>query len=140
MNKFSDAVKELIGKKHGKLFVVLFALGVALLLFSFAMPSSDQKEGESSLNEYKTELEKELSELCSEIEGAGKSKVMVSFSSGEVREYKSGVLISSSPPKIEGVTVLCRGADRASVKRAVCDMISALYGIGSNRICVLKLS
>ena len=140
MDKITSAVKELFNKKQGKLFILLFAVGAAMLVLSFALPKTEGKTSDISLEEYKSNLEKQLSELCSDIEGAGKCKVMVSFSSGEVREYKSGVLISSSPPKIAGVTVLCKGGDKASVKSGICDVISALYGIGSNRICVLKLS
>ena len=141
LDKIAGALKEVLNNKRGRVFVIMFAVGVALLLLSFALPSAEEKSaGDESLDEYKVRLEEELADMCSDVEGAGKCRVMVSFSAGERREYKSGVLISSVPPEVQGVTVLCKGGDSVRVKAAISELISALYGIGSNRICVLKLS
>ena len=140
MNKFVEAFKSLLGQKRGRLLLLLFAAGILLLIVSSSVGGEEAKASRESLEEYEARLEQQLAELCSGVEGAGKCRVMVSFSRGEVREYKSGELISSEPPTVQGVTVLCKGADRASVKADISELISALYGIGANRICVLKLS
>lgn len=140
LDKFKAAVKQMLSEKRGRIYLLLFALGIGLLLLSISYPASDKKADSVTLDEYKFRLEEQLSEICSQVEGAGKCRVMVSFSEGESKEYKGGSLVSSRPPRIEGVTVLCRGADKASVRAELCELVSALYGIGSNRICILKLS
>ena len=120
--------------------LALMAAGVALLILSALMPAEGGGSEQSSLSEYKAAAERELEDFCREIEGVGRCRVMITFSAGESYEYRGGEVISSAPPRVLGVTVVCSGGDRASVKSAVTDMASALFDIGKNRICVLKLS
>ncbi len=130
--------------KQRKSLVLLGAALLGVLLAVLPLFSSGGSEGtaesEDSLDKYKLELEGELSELCSEVYGAGRCLARVSFSSGFRFEYKGSSLISKTPPKIDGVTVLCEGAGNSEVRREISSLIAALYGIGHNRICVLKLS
>lgn len=65
-----------------------------------------------------------LSELCSATEGVGECRVMITYTdSGEVF----------------AVAVLCEGAGSSEVERDVKELVGSLYGIGANRISVLKL-
>ena len=67
----------------------------------------------------------ELTEVCSMVEGVGRCRVMINYTeSGEVG----------------AVAVLCDGADRTEVRSRLVGLISSLYGIGSHRISVLKIS
>lgn len=120
--------------------LLLLAAGVALAVLSFAISDTDSGAEALSLEEYKARCESQLAELCSDIEGVGRCRVMISFAEGEQLEYKGGKLISSSPPRVLGVTVLCRGADSSTVRAQVSELCSALFDIGKNRICVLKLA
>ena len=129
----------MLAQRRGRIYLLLFAVGIGLLLLSLAIAPAEEDDS-GGLEEYQQRLEEQLSEICSQVEGAGRCRVMVSFSEGESKEYKSGNLVSSKPPKVDGVTVLCKGAERASVRAELSELISALYGIGSNRICILKLS
>lgn len=140
LDKVIENIKQLLKSRKGRILALLFALGAAVLVFSLFASSGEAADGEITSQTYEKELEERLAALCSDVDGAGKCRVMISFSEGERREYKGGELIYSTPPRVQGVTVLCRGADSASVRAAISDLVSALYGIGSNRICVLKLS
>ena len=40
---------------------------------------------------------------------------------------------------VESVAVICKGADRAGVRKELTDMLSALFGIGANRIHISKM-
>ena len=140
MDKFRVVFKEMLAQRRGRIYLLLFAVGIGLLLLSLAITPAEDDDDSGGLEEYQQRLEEQLSEICSQVEGAGRCRVMVSFSEGESKEYKSGNLVSSKPPKVDGVTVLCKGAERASVRAELSELISALYGIGSNRICILKLS
>ena len=128
--------------KKNRGFIILLIAGVLLLLFSFifTQPQSYAAKEDKTLDVYKAELEAELADFCSSVSGAGKCRVMVSFSSGEKFEYKGNTLIGVEPPVVCGITVLCKGGDSESVRAEISSLLSALYGIRQNRICVLKLS
>ena len=121
--------------------VLLLLLGIFLLIFSsVGHSSSEGAESVDSLEEYKSRLEAELGELCSSVNGVGRCRVTVTFERGEERVYKGSTLIESKPPKVMGVTVVCKGADSDLVRAELVSMMSALFDIGSNRIAVLKLN
>ena len=111
----SENLKAFIGKNGGLVrLVAAFLFGLAIILFAggFFAPGEDR----SSEKE-------ELSELFSEVFGVGECEVLISYGeSGEVM----------------AVAVICEGADSASVRKTLVDMIGALYGIGANRISVVK--
>ena len=69
--------------------------------------------------------EARISEMCSMTEGVGECRVMLTY---------------DSEGRVTAVAVLCEGADRAEVRRRITDMLTSLYGIGTNRISVLKIS
>ena len=125
--------------KRMLLLLFLLLLGVIMLLFSSQPAESETLESET-LDEYKERLEKELGELCSSVSGVGACRVTVTFERGEEKIYKGSSLLESRPPKVMGVTVVCRGADSDKVRSEVIAMMTALFDIGSNRIAVLKLS
>lgn len=127
-------------KKIWKVGLVI-ALGVALILISSSTRTEAEKNSQViTLEEYKEKLEGELSSLCSDVKGVGKCKVFITFERGEQSTYKGSVVIESKPPKVLGVTVVCRGADSEYVKSELTAMITALFDIGSNRVAVLKLN
>ena len=119
--------------------VLLFALGIMLIAISGAT-GNDTVENVPSLAQYKAELEDEVENMCSSVRGVGKCRVMITFERGEENTYKGSSLIESKPPKVMGISVVCRGADSPEVTRALVDMLTALFDIGSNRISVLKLN
>ena len=122
--------------------LIFLIIGVVLLFIS----SSTGKRAESvgseseSLTEYKKQLESEIASLCSDVDGVGKCRVFITFERGEQNEYKGSQVIETRPPRILGITVICRGAESDTVRRELTDMLTALFGIGSNRVAVLKLN
>ena len=120
---------------------LIIALGVALILLSSSLGKEDTAAPDTfTLAEYKIQLENELSALCSDVKGVGKCKVFITFERGEQNTYKGSAIIESKPPKVMGVTVICRGADSDYVKSELTDMITALFDIGTNRVAILKLN
>ena len=67
----------------------------------------------------------DLAEVCSLVDGVGRCRVMINYS-------ESGEVIA--------VAVLCDGAESTEVRSRLVGLISSLYGIGSHRISVLKIS
>ena len=134
MDKLKDIIGK-IGKKRAALILLIGLLGLMLIIFSATRSEDAEFTG---TEEYKKALEQELGDACSRVEGVGKCRVIVSFSEGERLEYKGSQIVSTSPPRVRGVTVICDGADSASVRSDLTDMLAALFDIGKNRICVLK--
>ena len=126
--------------KRGVIIIALLVLGALLLFGSSGRGGTGDDTGEMTLDEYKAALEAELASICSDVRGVGACRVFVTFERGEQNSYKGSVLIESKPPKVQGVTVVCRGADTARVRSEITEMICALFGIGANRVAVLKLN
>lgn len=137
MNK--GFVEFLKGNKKARVFLLLLAIGIILILASSTSTEKRDIKGES-LDEYRERLETELAEVCSDVEGVGKCKVFITFERGAQSTYKGSVLLETKPPKVLGVTVVCKGADSDYVKQELVTMLSALFNIGTNRIAVLKLN
>ena len=83
-----------LGGERGKNIIIIAGLlGIALIfLSSFIKPASqDQKEQEESITitaeEYTHQLEQNLTEVISSIQGAGPSKVMVTLENGVQTQY-----------------------------------------------------
>lgn len=108
-----------------------------------------------------------LSEILSQISGAGKVNVFITYAKGEETIYQTDnntttsgdsaasaidtVIVSSTgqsqtglirqviPPAYLGAIVVCQGADDASVRYAIVDAVSKVTGLGADRISVLKM-
>lgn len=126
-----------------------------------AQESASAVTGEESFSV--EELEQRLSQAISRIEGAGTSTVLLSLDQGVERvlasdsvEQRDGdessreqttvvysgedgeevVLVTQYYPSFRGALVVCAGGDDPQVRLAVTQAVSALTGLGSDRITV----
>ena len=97
------------------LLLVPILLGALLIIISSNASGSVAAE---------TNEEERIAAVVSEVDGVGRAEVMINMRDGEI--------ISCA--------VVCTGGDSERVISEVKALISALYGIGYNRISVLKLS
>ena len=124
-------------KNRAKLAVILGAAAMLLILCS-------------------EELEAQLKTLIEQVEGAGKTTVMVTLESGEEAVYatdtQSGqtqnqethVLLEDGSaltemvylPKVCGVAVVCEGGGDVRVAARITELVRALLDLSANRICV----
>ena len=138
MDKKARLLEFLNGDKKRLLTVVLLVLGLLLMIFSTRLGKEEGTAVVDSLEEYRRELEADLSELCSSIEGAGRCEVRVTFSEGARVEYKGSSKVCETPPKVLGVSVVCDGGARADVRAAITECLTAMFNIGANRVAVAK--
>ncbi len=109
-NTFMSFIKK---NKTALIFILILLIGVLLL----CLPRGEESE--------KTQNEEErVALLCSGIEGVGECSVLLNIKEGEVAS----------------AAILCEGADSSEVEANIKKLISSLYGIGYNKITVLKLS
>lgn len=150
-------------KNRAKLAVVLGAAAMLLILYSELLPSAAPQtvasSGESTVRQeslYREELEAQLKTLIEQIDGAGKTTVMVTLESGEEAVYatdtQSGqtqnqethVLLEDGSaltemvylPKVCGVAVVCEGGGDVRVAARITELVRALLDLSANRICV----
>lgn len=115
----------------------------------------------------KEALQEQLSELLSQMEGAGKVQVLLTQATGEKTRYQTnddntsaehsqtnrtdtviltdnsrnqvGLVSQVDPPTYLGAVVLCQGAENSAVKLAITQAVSNATGLGYHKITVLKM-
>lgn len=149
---------------------VFLILGLGLLLM--LLPGKTEptvKENKEEVQQMTSvdEICEQLSEILSNISGAGQTKVMLTVQQGEKTIYQTdadvsekeaandsriqtvtitdadrnqtGLIQQVNPPTYMGAIVLCQGADTPSVRLAIVDAVSKVTGLGANQISVHKM-
>ena len=109
--------------KNKKSFLPLLILLLSLVLLLIFLPKAQEATeggGDSA-----------LSELCSSVDGVGECKLFVTY-----EKDRNG----KTTDKIYSVAVICEGADSIAVRSELTELITSVYGIGANRVSILKLS
>lgn len=102
------------------LFVGVFLLAVFLIFY-------DGKEAE---REESTD-EARLVTLISSVEGVGECEVTVVYKESQAK---------SDTREVFAVAVVCDGGDNVNVRARIVELVTTIYGIGANRVSVMKLS
>lgn len=119
--------------------LLLLLLGGCLLLFG-GRSEGTKTEGEQSETErYLAALTEETESLCSSVRGVGKCRVMITLSAGEECVYRGSTKVSSVPPRVMAVSVVCEGGGSDRVRSELSALLSSLFDIGENRVTVLRL-
>ena len=150
------------------IFVLLLAIiGVAILLIG-AYSKNEEKtgadyysEGSMDADAYAEYIEKRICELCERIDGVGEVCAVVTLdggystvyaqnsqsgSSGYKNEFvltgsgssEKALLVGYSTPKVSGVGIVCRGGGNDGIKKEIISLISATFGVSSNKIYVTE--
>ncbi|MBQ1260640.1 MAG: hypothetical protein IIX96_01345 [Clostridia bacterium] len=75
--------------------------------------------------------EAQLEQFLESIKGVGECKVIIT--------YKSDSSYYSKKEEVYAVAVCCRGATRKGIEAQITELVSSLYGIGTNRVKVFLL-
>lgn len=164
-----STVKKITDKMHRyryALLVVLIGL-ILMILPNKKTETSDTVKTVPVTMQADRDMEENLSEILSKIQGAGDVYVMLTTTRGEEIIYQTdhddtrdpdkssnktdtvtvtdanrnetGLIRQTNPPKYLGAIVVCSGADDPSVRLSIVDAVSKVTGIGTNRISVLKM-
>ena len=96
------------------IFALIGVMLIALCLFSDSDAAKTTGDG----------AEQRLSEVVSMVDGVGECEVMISYEGEEC----------------VGVIILCEGAESATVRARLIDLVTSLYGVGANRVSILKIA
>lgn len=146
--------------------LLFVALGAILLLFgSRAGKDNDNSTPEPPVpsartaEEYRAELEARMEAICADVAGVGEVEVVVTLEGGFSYVYATDkktnaggeslsyvtvgsgdretlVYLSEKAPAIVGIGVVCTGGMDPTVRREVTALLSAAFGVGSNKIYV----
>ncbi len=123
------------------------------------IPDTPSSTVSRSVEEYRAALETRMETICAQVAGVGEVDVAVTLAggfeyvyatdkkttvSGESTSYvtvgsgsgESLVYITEKPPAIVGIGVVCAGGMDATVRQEVTALLSAAFGVGSNKIYV----
>jgi stage III sporulation protein AG len=153
--QLKGGVSKLFGGGRTWIIIACALLGAVLLLFGDSSKNEPMIiEGESGdLAVYGKEVEAKILELCSRVEGVKNVSVAVSFESGFEYIYatdgdktltvgsgssESAVRVTEKPPTISGIGIVCTGGGDPRIQQKLINLLSAAYGISSNKIYITE--
>lgn len=138
-------------------------IGVGLLLFGGCEEERKKSQADVSTNEelllaYQAQAEERVRALCCSVNGVGSVQaVIVTLERGFESEYaveyangtekyvligsgnsETGLLLSSSPPRIRGIGVVCTGAESAEVRRELTLLLCSAFDLASHHVYIAK--
>ena len=156
-----------------KILIVILA-GILLMVISIPVKdrqtvsentTSNQESGEATQKMYEEYVEKRLEDTLSDVEGAGKVKVMVSLknssekilakdtdysdeevngnndeNSNSTQNGNTPYVVMENMPVIEGVIIVCEGGDNKELVSEITNAVYGLLNVPVHKIKVMKMS
>lgn len=156
-----------LGKKY-RYAVLVLVIGLILMSIpEFDTHTNTVQDKEQQETAEEPTLEIKLSQILSQVNGAGNVEVILTVAAGEEVVYQTdndetntadsserntdtvmitdasrnqnGLVRQVIPAVYQGAIIVCEGADNPSVRLSIVDAVSKITGLGANRICVLKM-
>ncbi len=146
MNKIREKLKQLADSGGArKLIIAAGVLGIALIFLSgfFSFDKPQEQEGAGfSVTDYRGKIQGDLEELLSSIQGAGKTRVLVTMeNSAEYVYLENGTTKTKEiEPRIRGVLVLCDGGDDPVTVGRITDAVTKALDVSAAKVCIEKLT
>lgn len=147
---------------------VVLVIAIGLVLMSIPGRQEDTKTVlEPDPVQTCRDIQTELEQILSQIQGVGKVRVLLTESAGELTLYEhsedstygevtdstrtepiiltddnraqQGLIQQVIPPVYQGAVVVCQGGNQATVQLAVVDAVSDVTGLTADKITVLKM-
>ena len=169
LRKFWDNYKASFRKDiFVHILVILGIFGIVCILCSSCLDSENKQDSQDSQDhtsnsesaemisqeEYRLQLQQQLTEMLSNMSGVGKAEVLVTIGGSEAYHYaqeansryvtiggsqKEALVESVSHPEITGVVVACEGGSRSTVQETVYQAVSVACGLHIAQIYVTQL-
>lgn len=146
-SKSKEKIHKLINNdKIRKLIIISGVIGVALIFMSsyidLSAVTGGKEQEEFSVISYSTDIENDLQNVISQIEGAGETKVLLTMENSVEYVYlkDSTTKTKEIEPIIRGVLVVCKGGDDPVVVERITDAVTKALDISTAKVCITKLS
>ena len=163
-----NAIKEPNKDKRFWLLIIGAAVGIALLIAGSIGAKRQAEQTDETPTSSHSELdpdafaksvEEQVTQICSQVKGAGQVSVVVTLKGGYRAVYatdsqttgtgykssmvltgsgssEEGVLICYENPEIGGIGIVCEGGSDAAVRQSIVSLVSAAFNVGTNKIYV----
>ena len=163
---WKPALQRLAADKKKAAAIALCILALFFLALSEWTSGTKQKtQPPVESEDYAAQLEEKLGALLSAVDGAGKTRVMITLRAGEETVFArddridtqesrtqseqsyvtlrdgsrdTGLPLKTLSPQILGVAIVCEGADVPQVRQAITQTVTAALGIGASHVSVVK--
>lgn len=160
-------IRSRISQQFDRYKYVLLIIGVGILLMLLPTQSEAKPASNTSVQNQETvPVEERLEQILSQIRGVGKVQVLITEQTGSETIYQvdedrtegdgslrkksetvivsgggtqEGLVQTVTPPTYLGAIIVCQGAGSPEVRLAVTNAVSAVTGIGMDRISVLEM-
>jgi len=164
LNNIRIRITEAFSKYKIIIFVLL--IGIVFMLLPTGKKKTEAVTFEEQIVHTKT-LDEELTAILCMIEGAGDVRVLLTEAIGEQTIYQLdeeassgnnsasqrnktviitnkdkaqvGLVKQINPPQYLGAVIICKGADKPTVRLAIVDAVSKITGLSSDKISVIKM-
>lgn len=164
INAIGMKIREFL-KKY-RFVILILAVGIVLML----LPTEKETQIVETNTAHSSSFEdptRELTQILSQIQGAGKVQLLLTKGAGERTVYQTdqeresnaenqsvrvetvivtdkdraqqGLVQQILAPEYRGAIVVCQGADDAAVRLAIIEAVADATGLGTDRISVLKM-
>lgn len=146
LKKFKNISELLSSDKTRTVLIVVGLLAVFIIFITSFTGGNEDKKPKTALDsdaqKYCENLSVNLVDMIENIEGAGKSKVLLTLENSYEYVYLDDdeTLSKIIEPKIRGVAVLCEGGDDPAVKEKVSLILTTVLKLSISDISVSKLS
>lgn len=123
MNKMQTIINLLKGERGRRAVLLLALVGLTLLLLGGVLSRRASEDAGQGTTE--SDPVRSIEELCSQIEGVGECRVILSY--------------SPDGRTVVAACVVCEGGDSITVRHRLTEMLSSFYGIGYHRVSVEKM-
>lgn len=160
MRNGNDIVKGIAVKmkKNNKIAIIILGvfIGVALIIIGGGEEKNKVPEAtDEKMEKYSEAIEGKILDLCLKVEGVSNVSVAVSFKNGfeyvyaqndekgEILVIGNGsaekvVAVTQKNPIIAGIGIVCSGGGDPCIQEELINLISAAFGISSNKIYVVE--
>ena len=157
----------LILKKY-KYAVIILIIGIVLMMMpKISVNKADKQSVKQTPVIYENNINDDLKSILCKIDGVGRVEVMLTIDKGAETIYQSntvktvsdqttdikndtviitdsdrneqGMIVRIDPVKYLGAVVICQGANNPNIRLSVVEAVSKITGLGTDRICVLKM-
>lgn len=158
--EIKHSIEKLIAvlKKYRFVCIVVLA-GILLMMLPIGESEKNMEQPNKETTQEPT-METRLTNILSQIRGAGKVSVMLTVAAGEETVFASdqsgngqkdtvtvtdkdrtqtGLVVKILSPCYQGAVVVCQGADDANVRLAIAEAVSSLTGLGTDKITIVKM-
>ncbi len=165
---FLTALKK--SENRTKILAALGIISVILILASEYIPTYDKTEKDdtdTACIQYVQKLESQTEDILSSMSGVGKCKVMITLKNSDENVYAQNndtnssdssysesneyifqdsgssnepVVVKKYYPQVQGVVIVCEGADDVYTKEKIINSVASLYNISTSKITVSKIN